>query len=141
MRLANPEELGEVVKLLKSHFPYIKFSIRELRDRAGVYVHGDTEVAAYLILDTKPDDEVIERHRDSFYILYMGVKKKYRGEGYSINLIKGIQTVAGDLGKPLYTYVAAFNKKALNLFVSQGFRVQREVIKYGQSWLEMLWLP
>jgi ribosomal protein S18 acetylase RimI-like enzyme len=148
MRLAHPEELTYVTQLLRGHFPYIKFSVKDLR-RKKVYVwdvlytmEADREVyviGGYVILDTKPDDEVIQGHKDSWFLHYIGIKNKYRGEGIGQALLSEIKKELGD--KPIYTYVAAFNKKALNLFVSQGFRVQREVIKYGQSWLEMLWRP
>lgn len=148
MRLAEREELPEVIKLLRSHFPYIKFSIKDLRQRQ-VYVwdvllnmHGDIEsygISGYVVIHDKPDDDVIQGHKDSWFIHYIGVKKAERGKGWGEAMLNDIMSTLID--RPIYTYVAAFNKKALNLFVSQGFRVQREVIKYGQSWMELAWFP
>lgn len=124
--------MAEVVKLLRSHFPYIKFSVGELREveaRGGciLTIENWDRLAGYLILDPRiGNDEPIAQHKNSLYITYMGVRNSCRRMGIGRTLVTGALKSAEAQGKPIYTYVASFNIKELNLLTSMGFKALKE---------------
>lgn len=136
----------QVVTLLKSHFPYINFSVDELQtiERRGgeiLIYKNDEEVCGYLILDVKiPTDEPLSPHKNCLYLSYMGTKNKYRGQGIGRSLLLRARVIAEEEHKNIYTYVASFNIKELNLLFSEGFKALKKIHRYNQDWIELGYL-
>lgn len=134
---------NQILRLLKSHFPYFQFSAQELESvekQGGHILHymNEDEVCGYLILVPKPlDNYPFKLHGNAIYVAYMGTKRKYRGQGIGRNLLKRAKLIAEEEHKPLYTYTATFNIAEINLLFSEGFKAVGKKNSYGNEWLEL----
>lgn len=119
-KVQSNSKLGEIVKLINSHFPEWGASIKLLRQ----YIEGGGKVL-YLERRGKVVAYAIIRKTDFLYeLMLVGVVKEHRGKGLGTQLVKKVLKLVESKGGFFSTYASIYNTPSINMLIKCGLKVE-----------------